>query len=122
MIAQQAQIFDDLRSGAAVCYLIKRMGQTQRFAVVQLLQTGWFVSWDKYREAFALRVATSDVGFADKLAQSSYLAYGIPDGDGFLDVYEISPDKRDKVPPTETNPAWKIFVERFDEERFLIPD
>lgn len=119
MIASQARIFDDLRSGASVCYLIKREGQTKRFSVVLQLTTGWFVSWDKFRESMVLRVATADTSFGDKLAQSSYLAYGQPDGDGAIDIYEISPDKRDKVPPNETNPCWKVFVERFDEERFI---
>ena len=121
MIAQQAQIFDDLRSGAAVCYLIKRDGQTKRFTVVIDLVTGWFVSPDKFREAFSLRYATADASFGDKLAQSSWIAYGTPNADGEIDVYEISPDKRDKVPPSETNPSWKVFVQRFDEERFTIP-
>jgi hypothetical protein len=118
MIGSQARIFDDLRSGDAVCYLIKRIGQTKRFSIVLQPLTGWFVSWDKFRESMVFRYATADTAFADILAQSSYLAYGLPDGDGAVDIYEISPDKRDKVPPSETNPSWKIFVIRFDEERF----
>ena len=122
MVSEQARIFDDLRSGSQVCYLIKRSGQTKRFSVVLELTTGWFASWDKFREAMALRVATSDASFADKLAQSSFVAYGTPDADDAIDVYEISPDKRDKVPPTETSPCWKVFVTRDDKERFTVPD
>ena len=103
-------------------FLIKRQGQTKRFSVVLELTTGWFVSWDRFREAFGLRAAAADASFADKLAQSSYLAYGTPDADGEIDVYALSEDKRDKVPPTETNPAWKIFVERDEKERFAVPE
>lgn len=122
MILQQAQIFDDLRTGSQICFLIKREGQTKRFSVVLKLETGWFVSWDKFRESMVLRYATESDSFADKLAQSSYVAYGTPDGENQIDVYEISPDKRDKVPPTETSPNWKIFIERDDEERFNLPE
>ena len=120
MTAAQARIFDSLRSGAAICFLIKRSGQTKKFTIVRQLTTGWFVSWDKFREAFALRVATADTGFADDLAQSSYLAYGVPDTSSQIDLFEIAPDKRDKIPPNETSPAWKVFVERDDKERFTV--
>ena len=122
MVSTQAQIFNDLRSGSQQCFLIKRQGQTKRFSIVLELETGWFVSWDKFREALALRVATADSSFSDKLAQSSFLAYGTPDADGSLDVYEISPDQRDKVPPTETSPCWRVFVQRDEKERFTVPE
>ena len=74
MVATQAQIFNDLRSGAAIAFLIKRDEHSSKFKVVLEITTGWFVSWDKFREALALRVATSDADFADKLAQSTFLA------------------------------------------------
>ena len=121
MIAQQAQIFDQLRTGSQVCYLIKHAPNSKKFEVVKQLETGWFVTWDKFREAFSLRVATLDAAFADEQAESSFIAYGAPDADGDIDVYFMPTDKRDKVPPTETNPSWKFYIERDETQRFRIP-
>lgn len=121
MVAQQAQIFDQLRSGSQVCYLIKHASNSKKFEVVRKLETGWFVSWDKFREALTLRAATADAAFTDDQAQSSFIAYGAPDGDGDIDVYFMPTDKRDRVPPTETSPAWKFYIERDETQRFRIP-
>lgn len=122
MIAQQAQIFDQLRTGSEVCFLIKHEPNTKKFAVVREFTTGWFVSWDKFREALLLRIAIADSVFTDEQAQGSFIAYGTPDTDGDIYVYPMPEDKRDKIPPTETNPSWKFFIERDEGARFRVPD
>src|SRR5687767_9702024 len=104
----QAMVFDDLRSSNAKVYLLKREGQTKRFSVVLEVASGSFVSFDKFRDSMILSVATAAANFGDIQAQSSYIAYGEPDGAGSIDVYEISPEARDRIPPTETSPAWKF--------------
>ncbi len=122
MIAEQIRIFDQLRTGAQVCYFLKHAPNSKKFEVVRKIETGWFVSWDRFREALTLRIATADAAFTDEQSESSFIAYGTPDEDGDIDIYPMPEDKRDKVPPTETSPAWKFFIERDEKQRFRIPD
>ena len=120
LIEEAATLYDDLRSGDQVCFLIKRRAHSDDFESVLKLESGWFVSYDKFRESTLLRVATGEADFENLSAQSSYVAYGTPDADSQIDVYEISPDRRDRIPPNESSPVWKFYIERMPEERFLI--
>lgn len=122
MVQVQAQIFDSVRTGAQVCFLLKRELQSKRFAVVLKLETGWFCKFDKFRDSFILSVATEDINFNDLQAQSSFVGYGMPDSASEIDVYEISQEARDRIPPNETSPSWKFLIERMPNERFTIPE
>lgn len=102
------------------CFLLKREGQTQRFAVVQELTASYYVKWNSYREQMLFRVATIDAGFSDIVAQTHAIGYGVPNIDGMIDVYAISPDQRDRVPPDGSNPFWKLYGIRKPEQRFTI--
>ena len=121
LIEEAKRLYDDLRSGDQVCFLIKRAAHSGEFVSVLELESGWFISYDKFRESTLLRVATDSPDFENLSAQSSYVAYGTPDADSQIDVYEISPDRRDRVPPNESSPVWKLYIERLPEERFSMP-
>lgn len=122
LIRQQADLFDQLRSGSQVCFLLEHAPNSKKLQVVRKLETGWFVSWDKFRESMTLRIATADASFADDQANSSFIGYGTPDADGDIEIYKMPEDKRDKVPPTETNPSWKFYIEQDESERFTVPE
>lgn len=110
-----------LMSSEAVCYLLKRKGETgTKWTVVQQITSGWDVKYNDYRAQMVLSIATSTANFEDLMAQTSYIAYGIP-ASGSVDVYSIDPDRRDVVPPTGESPFWKVYVTRDGKERFTIP-
>lgn len=116
-ILEQQRLFDDVRPAGVRLFLLKRAGQTEKFAVVKEITGGWFASFDKqFREELKASVATLDAGFADEIAQSSFLAYGSASP---LDVYQYG--KKDAVQPNATSPSWKIFAARQEGERFTIP-
>ena len=85
------------------------------------LTGGWFIEFSEYRGQFKLLYAGADANFSDEIAQVSYIACGVPDGSGEIEVFSINPDKRDVIPPTGTNPLWKVYVDKAPAERFLIP-
>lgn len=110
-----------LMSPEAVCYLLKRRGETgTKWTVVQHITSGWNVKFNDYRAQMVVSIATSTDNFEDLMAQTSFIAYGIP-ASGSVDVYSIDPDRRDVVPPTGESPFWKVYVTRDGKERFTIP-
>lgn len=116
-ILEQQRIFDDVRPDGVRLFLLKRAGQTEKFAIVREVTGGWFAAFDKqFREELKVSVATLSESFADELAQCSFLAYGSTD---LLDVYKF--DKKDAVQPVVTSPSWKIHAVRVENERFAVP-
>jgi hypothetical protein len=110
--------------GPPLCYLLKRAGETKRFAVILQLTGGWIVRYSNWRQQMALEIYTVDPLFANVLAQMDYVAYGVPYGDPVqnkLDVYAVAPAQRDVVPPTVSDAAWKVYLTREPRERFTLP-
>lgn len=103
-------------------FLLKRGGQTERFAVVRdVTDEAWFVGYSKVREQEQFELAIDDDTIVDDAAQTSYIGYGVPDGDSKIDVYPIRDEARDKTAPVDTSPTWKFFGVREPKERFTIP-
>lgn len=116
-ILEQQRLFDDVRPAGVKLFLLKRAGQTEKFAVVREVTGGWFASFDKqFRDELKISVATLDADFADQIAQSSFVGYGTTSP---LDVYQFG--KKDATGPNATSPSWKIFATRTEAERFSIP-
>lgn len=116
-ILEQQRIFDDVRPAGVRLFLLKRAGQTEKFAVVREVTSGWFAGFDKqFRDELKVSVATLDAAFEDEIAQSSFLGYGSISP---LDVYQFA--KKDAASPNATSPSWKIFAVRSEGERFTIP-
>jgi hypothetical protein len=107
---------------AARYFLLKREGQTKRFAVVQEVTSAQYVGWNSYREQMQFKLASETDELADLLAQTSYIAYGVPNTAKEIDVFAISSEARDRIPPTGTSPFWKLFGVRQPEMRFAIPE
>jgi hypothetical protein len=125
IIGAKIEEFDALREvffdETAKCYLIKRAGQTEKFAVVKELTAGWYIEWSEYRGMMRLSYATLESVFVNEIAQTSFVAFGIPDEATKLDVYAIDPERRDVVSPSGDEPFWKVYLTRDAKERFPIP-
>jgi hypothetical protein len=119
-----AQLNDGLRGAfdrdGVRCFLLKKEGQTQRYVVVQELTSGYYVRFSEYRQQMQFRIANDDSGITDAIAQSSAIGYGVPNGDGKIDIYPVSPELRDRVPPNGSSPFWKLYGDRKAEIRFTI--
>jgi hypothetical protein len=126
IIAGQIEKFDALREefldGNARLFLLKRAKNSENFAVIAEVAAGWYVRWNEYRQQLRIAVAAVEAEFADYAAQSSFVAYGVPDADSQIDVYQTDDDRRDKVPPEGGSPYWKFYVLRVKEERFTVPE
>ncbi len=119
IIRQQAQLFDDVRPAGLRLFLLKRAGQSQKFAVVAEIAGGWFGTFDKeFRDEMKISIATES-NIADEIAQSSFLAYGFGAAGDELDVFSF--DRKDACRPNATSPSWKIHTKRDAAERFTIP-
>ena len=104
------------------CFLIKRAEFSgTRWTVVKELNGGWFIEFNEYRGQFKLLYATRSAGFSDEIAQTSFIACGVPNANGEMDVFSIDPERRDIIPPTGTNAQWKIYVDKAVGERFTPP-
>lgn len=119
-----AQLNDGLRNAflpdGVVCYLLAKGGQTERRKVVKQVTAGYLARWNEYRGQTQFRFVDLDGELEEAIAQSSEVAYGLPRG-GEVDIYSISPEARDRVPPDASSPFWKLYGERVPEERFSIP-
>lgn len=105
------------------CFLIKDgrgSGEGKRWTIVKELTGGWLIEFSEYRGQFKLLYATLDAGFNDEIAQSSYLAYGVPNNSGDIDVFFRDPERCDTIPPTGANAQWKVYYERSPEARFIV--
>lgn len=125
IIEAQIEKFDALReifeSEDVRCFLIKSAGNSN-YTIVAELTGGWYQRWNEFRQQTRLACATLDASFADFAAQSSFFAYGVPDAENALDVFEIEDEQRDKVAPNGANPYWKFYGLRKPNERFTIRD
>lgn len=102
------------------CFLLKRGIETKGFSSIMELTAGWKLRFSEFRGQPVLDYADTAGTFADKIAQASFIACGIPDEDDKIDIYSIDPDRRDVVPPTVTNIFWKVYMVRMPEERYEV--
>jgi hypothetical protein len=104
-------------------FFLKRGGETKKFTVIREVTKGANIKYSDWRQQFALNVATLDDTFADDAAQTSYWAAGVGYGtdNKTFDIYTVDPQRRDVVPPTANNAAWKFFLTRDPRESFVLP-
>ncbi len=103
------------------CFLLKRAEFSgTRWTVVKELTNGWFVEFSEFRGQFKLLYATASPGFADEIAQTSFIACGVPNLSNELDVFSIEPSRRDVISPVGSNAQWKVYVDRAPLERFVL--
>jgi hypothetical protein len=121
-MAQVNNALQPLASPGRRCFLLKREGQTKRYAVVgSELTSGFRMEFDDNRtESGLLRYASSDTSFADDWFQSTHVGYGVPNDDGEVDVYEFVEEEKDSIPPSMFSPFWSGRVNRLRNERFTI--
>lgn len=104
-------------------YLLKREPHSQALSVVHEFAIPFWSRWSSFREATVFMWADTAVEWMDRVAQSSFVGYGVPTGDrAEIDVYEISFDQRDRVMPNAGNLLWELYGTRLADERFEIPE
>lgn len=101
-------------------FLLKKEGQTQRFTLVAEITTGWYCKWNEFRERMTFRLASTSSGLADQIAQTSYIGYGVPNASEQVDVFSISFEQRDRVPPNASSVYWKLYGVRQKELRYTV--
>lgn len=102
-------------------FLLKRDEHSERLVLIVELTSAYYVEWEDVRGQMQFMYASLAAGFADQITRASFLAYGVPDSDGEIEVYAIDPDRRDVVPPSGTEPFWKVFAAKDVQERFIVP-
>ena len=108
-----------MRSGSR-CFLLKRGKETSQFVVIVELIKGWKVVYDNFRDQMTLIYADVAKTFGDQVAQASWIAFGVPNDDDKIDVYTISQDRRDVVPPVANDANWKLHMTYSPRDRFTI--
>lgn len=107
------------------CFLLRRAGDTSKFAVVRELTAGYRAKWNGFRGQMSFSYATTETDIADVFARSTHIAYGVPDGSAKLEVYEIAAaddqSGRDIVAPDVSSVYWKAYTSKIRAERFTIP-
>lgn len=112
----------------AVLVLLKRDQYTGRFDKVRELVSGYFVEYGASRSASAevlredifIDVADIDEDFQDDWAQSTHVAYGIPDCNNEVFVYEFTEDQKDRTNPDGLAPTYKAFLTRIQNLRHKV--
>lgn len=130
IISKAGRAYDKVRPRVmpgARFFLLKRAGQTERFAVVVEITGKHYAKWNAYREQMQFKLADDDSGLPDKIAQTSFIGYGVPveteeEGVYEIDVFAIKSDARDRIPPVGSSPFWKLYGMREMSERFTIPE
>lgn len=104
-------------------FFLKRAGETKKFSIIREVTTGAATKYSDWRQQLVLTVNTLDATFDNDAAQTSYWACGVGYGDdkNIFDVYVVDPQRRDVVPPTANNAAWKFFLTREPRESFVLP-
>lgn len=125
----KAEVADVLRdvfeNEGARLLLLKRGGETSKYALVQEITSGWRARFNEYRGQMGIRMATTADGFNDVIGQTSHFAYGVPQetepGVFKIEVFAIDPEQRDITPPADRSYLWKIYGTKLRNERFTIP-
>jgi hypothetical protein len=103
-------------------FMLGRKGPTQRFGFVHELTVGYYVEWSEWRQQMKFQIAGTDTDFVDLVFQMSYMGYGVPNSNNKIDVFEVSLNQADRVPPNGDSPFWKFYGIRKPEIRFLIEE
>lgn len=122
---------DALRDAFALdgvrCFLLKREGQTgTRYTSIAELTEGWRVKFDDNRaDSGLLRCAVVDIdSFRDSWAECSLVAYGVPNDDDEIEIYEFASSdagvEKDKIDPDGSSVYFAGRIVRLPQERFTI--
>lgn len=125
IISKAAGAFNKVRPGLAPgerFFLLRRAGETSRFSVVFEVEQGFWSRWSEYRERSIFMWADNSAEWPDRVAQTTHIAYGVPDENGRLPVFQIGDDQRDRLTPAGANLFWKLFGVRDPAVRFTVPD
>lgn len=120
------QVNDVLRQtfgrAGAVCYLLRHSEYSGRWQIVRELTAGYLIEYgsNELREDIYLSCAKIDEDFDNQWATATHLAYGVPDCDNEIFVYEFTEDQKDHTQPDALAPTYKAFLSRVQNERFEV--
>jgi hypothetical protein len=110
---------DPIKRGFRAIFL-ERAVESKDFSVVHECPNGYRFEYNGFRMLMVFYYATLLPDIGDLIARSTFMAIGVPNVDGLIDVYEIDPTRRDVVPPDADDPNWKLFLMRKPTERFTL--
>jgi len=116
---------DALRDAFALdgtrCFLLKRAGQTKAFSLIgSELTSGFLVQFDENRSESGLFQYASSQAFEDTWAQSTHVAYGVPDDDDLIEVFEFVEGEKDTINPDGFSPFWSGRIRKVENERYEV--
>ncbi len=112
-------ISDTFAPSGVRLFLLRRAGETSQFTAIREVTSGYWVRWSDFRGQMQFRYAgTTDVD--DDFAIATHLAYGVPNGNDEIEVFEIDAESRDMVSPDGASPFRKYYANKLRHERYTI--
>jgi len=100
-------------------FLLGQSGQTGKYALVEELTTDFFVEWSEWRQAMFFAVTRTEPEFINTIAKTTAVGYGVP-VDSKVDLFTVSPDLIDRIPPDGLDAFWKLYGTRKAHDRYTI--
>lgn len=117
---------DALRDAFALdgvrCFLLKREGNTKRYRALVELKKGYRIKFDDNRANSGLfRYANVDIdAVRDIWAQTSHVAFGLPDAQGVVEVFSFADNEKDAIDPDGSSVYWAGRIVKVQNERFTV--
>ena len=103
----------------AKCFLLKRDSKSQNFTQLTELTSGYFIDYGQVRDDIILNLSTtSDEG--NTWAEMTHIAFGVPDGNSEIYLYEIVNDQKDGITPNFLSSEFRAFASRVIRERYAV--
>jgi hypothetical protein len=103
----------------AKCFLLKRDSKQQTFTSLSELTSGYFIEYGQVRDDITLNYSTTtDEG--NTWAETTHIAFGVPDGNSEIYLYEIVNDQKDGITPNFLSSEFRAFASRVIKERYAV--
>jgi hypothetical protein len=112
-----------------VLYLLRRDQYTGGFDQLKELTGGYVVEYGisargyisgDLREDIFVDCTDTDDDFLDAWISSSHVAFGVPDAQNEVYIYEMTPDQKDQTTADGLAPTYKAFCTRLANERYKV--
>ncbi len=116
------EMTDSFRLPGTAFLMLKRNEHSVGWKTVRQLTNHYSVSYvkDTNRKMIVLTCFSTDITFLDDFAQTTHFAWGVPDNDNEITLYEIDPEQKDETEPDGLSPAWRAVATKVGNERYEI--
>lgn len=101
-------------------FLLKHKPSSGRYETGEEIAEHWHVEFLENSGEVKFSFAMLDENFPHIITAASFIAFGVPDADGDLEVFEIDPEKRDIAAPNGSNPCWTLIATKNKKERYNV--